>query len=145
MAKKKGLTQNQDAQGDPERQYRKLPSIKEFEERFVRREGVPVLKQFFESANSTATWVQSNFAPLELEVHQLSTVGKGSRQSNQPPDYAAIKKQFPYLAVVATDGELKQILEATGKNPKDLAADILSRILHRNPSSIKKWAQRKSS
>jgi hypothetical protein len=122
--------------------YRKAPSVEEFEAYFDRSGGVSVLKQF---CGNTASWVYENFAPVELEVHQAVTMGRAAKQGNGTPNYDAVKKQCRRLAIVATDAELKRIVEPPEGAPKvkDLTAEIFSRVLERSKESIKKWAQRK--
>ena len=118
---------------------RKRQSSAEFAGYFERHGDAAVLKGFMEN---TASWVHEKFGALELEVHQATTIGVAARQNKQVPDYAAIKTQFPRLAIVATDADLKEILE-TDCAPKKVTVGIFSRILHREESSIKKWAQGK--
>lgn len=119
--------------------YRKLPDASEFGEYFERREGDAVLGEFL---NSTASWVHDNFALIELEVHQAATIGRVAREKNQKLDYAKVREEFPRLAILATDGDMQEILEGTHR-PKDVTADMFARVLHREPSSIKRWAQGK--
>ena len=113
--------------------------VSEFRNCFHRIGDVTVLGAFL---NSTATWVYENFPAIELEVHQVVTLGCAVRGKNQAPDYEVIRARFPRLAMLASDDELDQILKDNPK-PKDMAAGMLSRVLQREPSSIKRWAQGK--
>jgi len=124
---------------NPFGQYRKRPDISEFEEYFENRGDVTVLRGFL---NSTATWVMQNFATIELEVHQAASLGRVSREGNQALDHETVRAQFPRLAILATEDDLKEIVEGTPK-PKEVTAAMLSRVLHREESSIKRWAQGK--
>jgi hypothetical protein len=139
MANKANKASEKPKAGNPWGHFRKRQSSAEFAGYFDRHGDVAVLKGFMEN---TASWVYENFGALELEVHQAVTIGVAARQKKQGPDYAAIKNQFPRLAVVATDTDLKEILE-TDCAPKKVTVGILSRILQREKSSIKKWAQGK--
>jgi hypothetical protein len=119
--------------------YRKPQDVSEFKECFERRGDVAVLRGFL---NGTATWVMENFAPLELEVYQAASLGRAARENNQRLDYETVRAQFPRLAILATNGDLKEIVESNLR-PKEVAAGMLSRVLHREESSIKRWAQGK--
>lgn len=127
---------------NPFGQFRRPLSAQEFSDLFDRPGGIPVLKQFFGSSNSTAGFVKENFAQLELEVHQAVTIGCAA-QASKEPDLRALKEQCPHLAAAASDSELRGILSNGKQNPKDVAASILARLLQRSESSIKKWAQNK--
>lgn len=118
---------------------RKLLDGSEFGKYFERRGGAAVLVGY---VNNTSTWVQDNFAQIELEVHQAATIGRIAREKNQKLDYAKVREEFPRLAILATDGDWEGILERAPK-PKDVTADMFARVLHREPSSIKRWAQGK--
>lgn len=131
--------------GNPYGHYRKqpIPTVEQFAEFFEAKGGVPVLKRFLEGANATAEWVHVYFPPIELEVHQAATIGQAVRHDKKAPDYEAVKKQCPRLAICATDAELKEIVESPYPKAKDLTAEIFKRLLQRSKESIKKWAQRK--
>lgn len=131
--------------GNPYGYYRKqaTPTVEQFAEFFEAKGGVPVLKQFLEGTNATAEWVQDHFLPIELEVHQAATIGQAARHDKKAPDYEAVKKQCPRLAICATDAELKEIVGSPYPKVKDLTAEIFRRLLQRSKESIKKWAQRK--
>lgn len=118
--------------------YRKRAAA-EFRKSFERRGHAAVLVQFL---NSTATWVQENFSSIELEVHQAASLGRAAREENQTLDREKVKAQFPRLAILATDGDMQEILESTPK-PKEATAGMLSRVLHREESSIMRWARGK--
>lgn len=138
-AGRKGKADSNQTRKNPWGHFRKRQSIEEFARCIERRGDVPVLREF---SNNTASWVIANFAPLELEIHQAMTVGRASRGQNQRPDYKDVRARFPRLAIVATDGEMKDILEGDPA-PKKVAASIFARILQRKESSILRWAQGK--
>jgi hypothetical protein len=117
--------------------YRRSRGIEEFRECFERRGGVSMLKGFL---NGTASWVQENFSAIELEVHQAATFGRVARDQGQKPNPKAVRSQCPRLAILATDAEMREILGGNPR-PKEITAGMLARVLHREPSSIKRWAQ----
>lgn len=119
--------------------YRKRPDASEFGKYFERCGDAAVLVEFL---NSTATWVQENFSSIELEVHQAASLGRAAREENQNLDHEKVKAHFPRLAILATDGDMQEILESTPK-PKEVTAGMLSRVLHREESSIMRWARGK--
>jgi hypothetical protein len=121
--------------GNPWGHYRKQQSIEEFAGYFKRVGDVAFQRAY---CNDTATWVQRVFPSIELEVHQAGTFVRAARLKKEEPDYETVKKHCPRLAIVTTDEKLKQI--ESGRNPKDVTAGILSRILDRRESSIKRWA-----
>jgi hypothetical protein len=135
--KHKSTTGSKHSLGNSFGHYRKRPDISEFQEYFEQRGDVTVLRGFL---NNTATWVMQNFAPIELEVHQAASLARAARENNQILDSKTVRAQLPRLAIIATDGDLKEIVEDNPK-PKDVTAAMLSRVLHREESSIKRWAR----
>ena len=119
--------------------YRKRPDASEFRKYFERRGDAAVLVEFL---NSTATWVQENFSSIELEVHQAASLGRAAREENQTLDRERVRAQFPRLTILATDGDIQKILESNPKT-KEVTAGMLARVLHREESSIKRWARGK--
>lgn len=119
--------------------FRKPPRIEEFRDCFEQCDGIAVQRTFF---RDTASWVLDNLAPIELEIHQAATLGRAAREQNKKPDHDTVKAKFPRLAILATDGDMRKILESNPK-PKQVAAEILSRVLQREESSITRWAQSK--
>ena len=125
---------------NPFGQYRKPPSIEEFRQFFERHDDVSVLGGFL---NHTASWVQCNFPSIELELHQAATLGRAVRQQkNQKLEYQTVRAKFPRLAILASDADIREILE-NNPSPKEMTAEMLSRVLGREASSIKRWAQGK--
>ena len=138
--KKNRSTGPQRSVTNPFGQYRKPPSIEEFRQYFERHGEVSVLGGFLAH---TASWVQVHFSSIELEVHQAATLGRATRREKNPTlNYETVRAKFPRLAILATDGDLQEILE-NNPNSKDMTAGMLSRVLGREPSSIKRWAQEK--
>lgn len=137
--KREGAAGSKQFPKNPFGHYRARQDISEFEGYFERRSDVAVLRQFL---NGTATWVQDNFSSIELEVHQAASLGRAAREKNQTLDQQTVKAQFPRLAMLATDGDLQEVLKGE-RRPKDVTAGMLSRVLHREESSIKRWAQGK--
>jgi len=124
---------------NPFGQYRKRPDVSQFQEFFEQRGDVTVLRGFL---NNTATWVMQNFAPIELEVHQAASVARSARENEQTLDSKTVRAQFPRLAMLATENDLKEIGNGD-RRPKDVTAGMLSRVLHREKSSIMRWARGK--
>lgn len=137
--KSKGTAGSKQFPRNPFGHYRARQDISEFQEYLERRGDVAVLRQFL---NSTATWVQGNFSSIELEVHQAASLGRAARERNQTLDQETVRAQFPRLAILANDGDLQEVLKGD-RRPKDVTAGMLSRVLHREESSIKRWAQGK--
>lgn len=105
--------------------------------------GTPVLKQFFDSGNSTASWVKRFFPLVELEVHQLSSFVEVARDARSDFDIAELRKRHDFLGAIAADAELQKIIENPGQKAKDLTAEIFARFLRRGVNSVKKWSQHK--
>lgn len=137
--KSKGTAGSKQFPRNPFGHYRARRDISEFQEYLERRGDVAVLRQFL---NGTATWVQENFSSIELEVHQAASLGRAARERNQTLGRETIRAQFPRLAILATDGDLQEVLKGD-RRPKDVTAGMLSRVLHREESSIKRWGQGK--
>ena len=137
--KPKGRTDSKLSKMNPFGHYRKRQNISEFRDWFERRGDVAVLREFM---NDTATWVRDNFSSIELEVHQAASLERAARENNQTLDYETVRAQFPRLAILATDSDLKEIVEDNPKS-KELTAGMLSRVLDREESSIKRWARGK--
>ena len=135
----KGTTGSKQPLTNPFGQYRKREDISEFQDSFERCGDVAVLRSFL---HSTATWVYQNFSPIELEVHQAASLGRAAREKNQILDPETVRAQFPRLAILATENDLKELVESN-RRPKEVTATMLSRVLHREESSIKRWAQGK--
>jgi len=119
--------------------YRKPPSVEEFRQCFERRGNVTVLREFL---NGTASWVLQHFPSIELEVHQAATLGRAALEKNQTLDCETIRAQYPRLAILATGGDMQGIVKGN-PNPKKVTAEMLSRVLRREESSIMRWAQSK--
>jgi len=124
---------------NPFGQYRKRPDVSQFQEFFEQRGDVTVLRGFL---NNTSTWVMHNFSLIELEVHQAKSLACAARENRQKLDYEKMRAQFPRLAILATDSDLKEIVEDNPKS-KELTAGMLSRVLDREKSSIMRWARGK--
>ena len=137
--KRKEATGLKESSGNPFGHYRRRPKLEDFQECIERRGDAAVLREFL---NDTATWVMANFSPIELEVHQAASLGRAARDKNEKLDYQAAKTQFPRLAILATENDWQAIVGSNPK-PKEVTAAMLSRVLHREESSIKRWGQGK--
>jgi hypothetical protein len=125
------------------------PSLEHFKRSIIDKGGTPALAQFFDRSFSTETWTKTYFPFVELEVHQLVTVNRaaamgaaGSGRIPSSPSIANIRTQYVFLGAIAADSEIRNIL-ATSATTKDHTADIFSRFLDRQKSTILKWAQRR--
>lgn len=137
--KKKRTTDPQCSLINPFGHFRKTPSVEQFRQYFEQHCDVNVLKGFL---NHTATWGYDYFSTIELEVHQAASLGIAARDENQTLDHEKVKAQFPRLAILATSTDMQELLENTPK-PKEVTARMLSRVLHREESSIMRWARGK--
>jgi hypothetical protein len=75
-------------------------------------------------------------------TEQAATLGRAAREQDQKLDYEIVRAQCPRLAILAIDRDMREVLESD-PDPKKTAAAMLSRVLHREESSIKPWAQGK--
>lgn len=127
------------------------PSLEQFRAFITEGErGTPLLKRFFDSSYGTPTWVHTYFPIVELEVHQIISFARAEKLSAEvgrsvptsPIDLVLLRKRHPFVGAIAADAELENILKTpTGKNAKTFTAGIFSRLLNRQETTIKKWAQ----
>lgn len=149
LAAPKRLRADADGVYEPGPPMRAACSLEQFKQSIQEGpDGTPVLKHFFDSGNTTASWVKTFFPLVEIEVHQLSSFAevmqKKRSQKQERADLTELRKRHAFLGAIAADEELQRILENPSQKSKDLTAEILSRFLKRGAATIKKWAQHRT-